>query len=1001
MAGEDAKLLDYLKRVTLELGAARQRLREVEDRLHEPIAIVGMSCAYPGGVESPDDLWRLVEAGGDAVSGFPADRGWDLDGLFDADPDREGACYTEEGGFLSGFAAFDAGLFGITPREALSIDPQQRLLLEHSWQAVERAGIDPRRLRGSRTGVFAGVMYNDYGSRLRPPPPGFEGYLGSGSAPSVASGRVSYSLGLRGPAITVDTACSSSLVALHLACAALRRDECSLALAGGVTVMATPGVFVEFARQRGLAPDGRCKSFSATADGAGWAEGVGLLLLERLSDARRAGRRVLAVIRGSAVNQDGASSGLTAPSGPAQERVILDALGDARLTPADVDAVEAHGTGTTLGDPIEARALQAVYGRDRDRPLWLGTLKSNIGHAQAAAGVGGVIKSVQALRHGVLPRTLHVVEPTPHVDWAGSPVELLREPVGWPRSDRPRRVGVSSFGISGTNAHLIVEEAAPEEATTSGADGVVALPVAGRTPKALREQATRLLAHLEANPDVPLADVAHTLATGRTAFEHRAVVLGDDRGQVLRGLEELAGGGSAPQVVRGAPDPGAKAPVAFLFSGQGSQRPGMGERLHRAFPAFAAAFDEVCAHLDPHLPAPLREAVADDRVDRTEFAQPAVFAVGVATHRLLERFGVTPDFVGGHSIGELVAAHVAGVFSLADACRLVAARGRLMQAAPAGGAMLAVQASEDEVLPLLTGRIDLAAVNGPSSVVVSGDADAVAAFGERWRERGRRTRRLVVSHAFHSSHMDPVLDAFRRVAEDVTYHQPELPVVAGDVTSPDHWVRHVRQPVRFAAAVDRLRERGVRTFVEVGADSVLAPMVAECLGGTSAEVVATARRDRPDVLAALTALARLHVRGGAVDWSAASAGRTVELPTYAFQRRVYWLDAVAPARPAKPERPERPEEPAAGLADVPEADRRAALLALLLDLAAEVMGLESAAEVPTGTPLPELGFTSLMAVDLRNKAARAVGVDLPAALVYDHPTFDAMASYLDSLVTAR
>jgi polyketide synthase 8 len=1037
MAGDEAKLLDYLKRMTIELRDAQQRIRDLEESRHEPIAIVGMSCHYPGGVRTPEDLWSLLSRGDDVVSGFPTDRGWDLEGLYDPDPDTVGTCYAREGGFLYDAGSFDAGLFGITPREALSIDPQQRLLLERSWEAVERAGADPRSLRGSDTGVFVGVMYNDYGSRLTPVPDGFEGYVGNGSAASIASGRIAYTFGFEGPAITVDTACSSSLVSIHLACQSLRWGECSFALAGGVTVMATPGVFIEFARQRGLSPDGRCKSFGADANGAGWAEGVGVVALERLSDAIRNKRTVLALIRGSAVNQDGASNGLTAPNGPAQERVILNALADARLTTTDLDVVEAHGTGTTLGDPIEARAIQAVYGigRDADNPLWLGSLKSNIGHSQAAAGVGGVIKMVLAMKHGLLPKTLHVDEPTPHVDWSSGTVSLLQEPVEWPAADTPRRAGVSSFGISGTNAHLILEEPPTRDdfhqADVDSEPRTVALAISARTPKALREQGERLATHLESHPELAISDVAHALATGRTLFEHRAVVIGDEHAIVLTGLRKLAAGSGAAQLVRGGPDAAAKAPIAVLFSGQGSQHPDMGRRLYREFPVFAEAFDKVCALLDAHLDTPLREVMfadgQDDRINQTVYAQTAIFAVEVALYRLLERFGVRPDYVGGHSVGEYAAAFVAGVWSLEDAAALIAARGKLMQALPAGGAMLAVQASEEEILPSLAGRkaeLAIAAINGPSSVVVSGDAAAVHEIEAWWRERGRRTKQLRVSHAFHSPRMDPMLDEFRAVAKGLSYNTPTLPVVSnltGELASdagidtPEYWVRHVRQPVRFAAGVRWLADQGVGTYLEVGPDSVLAPVTVECLADRAparkAEVIPVCRRDQSESVSLLTALARLQVRGGTVDFSAVSDGHEVspvDLPTYAFQRKDYWLDAVAPMVTVRKPSPAAEAESATAeddeitlavrLAGMSGEDRLPVLLTTLRELAAEVMGLDAGDQVRADIPLLELGFTSLMAVDLRNRTTEATGVDLPAALVYDYPTFEAIAGYVNSLI---
>ncbi|MCP2167840.1 type I polyketide synthase [Goodfellowiella coeruleoviolacea] len=819
----------------------------------EPIAIIGMACHLPGGVRSPEELWELVVHGREAITGLPTDRGWDLRGVT-----------VEGGGFLTGAADFDAGFFGISPAEAVRTDPQQRLLLEVAWEALERAGIDPHSLKGSRTGVFTGVMYHDY--------------PGATTAGSAVPGRIAYQLGLQGPTMTVDTACSSSLVALHLASQSLRLGESRLALAGGVTVLSTPDSLVRFGELGVLSPDGRCRSYAAGAAGAGWAEGAGLLVLERLSDAQRNGHPVLAVVRGSAVNSDGASNGMTAPNGPAQQRVIRQALAAAGLDASEVDAVEGHGTGTELGDPIEVQALQAVYGQER--PVWLGSVKSNLGHTQAAAGVAGVIKMVLALRHGTLPPSVHADTPSAHVDWAAGGVRLLAHARPWP-AGRRRRAAVSSFGMSGINAHAIIEQAPAAARPAAGvAPSVVPWVFSAHSAAALRAQAARLVSTV----DSP-ADVGFSLATTRARLPHRAVVLGADRDELLARLREF-------DVIEGDTLDGGR--TAFLFSGQGSQRAGMGRGLYAAYPVFARAFDAVCAHFA----APVREitfAADSTRLDATEHTQPALFALEVALFRLLESWGLRPDVLIGHSIGELAAAHVAGILSLADACLLVQRRGQLMAALP-GGSMIAVRAAAADVAP----GVDLAAVNGPSSVVLSGEDATIRAVGERLSARGHQVTALRVSHAFHSAAMDPMLAEFREVTESLTYAEPRIPVVSGltgriatgaELRSPEYWVRHVRETVRFGDGLDTLRGHGVTRYLELGPDGALAAMV------TGQTVVSALRRDRDEVRSLLAAVAALHVRGAAVDWAelfAGSGARRVPLPTYAFQRERYWAGPATP-----------------------------------------------------------------------------------------------------------
>ncbi|MFC4907529.1 type I polyketide synthase [Actinomadura gamaensis] len=868
----------------------------------DPVAIVGMACRFPGGVESPEELWKLVRDGVDAIGEFPGNRSWDLGGLFDEDAARSGRSYTRSGGFLHDADLFDAGFFGISPREALAMDPQQRLLLETAWQAFERAGIDAGSLRSSPTGVFVGATTQDYGPRMHEPSQDLDGQLLTGTTPSVMAGRVAFTFGLEGPAMTVDTACSSSLVAMHLASQSLRQGECSLALAGGVTVMATPGMFVEFSRQRGLSVDGRCKAFSAAADGTGWAEGVGLVVLERLSDARRNGHRVLAVVRGSAINQDGASNGLTAPNGPSQERVIGQALANAGLTTADIDAVEAHGTGTSLGDPIEANALLATYGRDRpeDSPVWLGTVKSNIGHTQAAAGVAGVIKMVMAMRHGVLPATLHVDEPSPHVDWSSGGVRLLTEPTDWPRNGHPRRAGVSSFGISGTNAHLVLE-AAPDLAASEPPGGPWV--VSAKSREALRAQAERLADHLTARPELAPGDVGWSLIRTRAAFEHRAVVLGGDRHRLLAGLAALADDRPTADVVTGVASAAGPGPV-LVFPGQGSQWAGMGAQLLDESPTFAARMAECERALGAHADWSLTEVVRGDgsELSRVDVVQPVLWAVMVSLAAVWAEHGVKPAAVIGHSQGEIAAACVAGALSIEDAARVVAVRSRVLRRLAGGGAMASLGVGVERAETLLTGGVTVAAVNGPASTVVSGPPEPVAAVVESAREQGLRARMIDVDYASHGPQVDRITGELTEALAGITANAASVPfysTVTGeriDTARLDagYWVTNLRRPVRFADAIGALLADGFRVFVESSPNPVLTVGIEECAERAEVRAVAlpTIRRDQGGSDQVLRALAGAFTAGADVDWTscfpADPAPAVVDLPTYAFQRERYW-----------------------------------------------------------------------------------------------------------------
>ncbi|WP_417466409.1 SDR family NAD(P)-dependent oxidoreductase [Kitasatospora misakiensis] len=911
MAHED-KLREHLRWAAAELGEARRRMAELEAADREPIAIVGMSCRYPGGVRTPEELWELAATGRDAVGAPPAERGWRIEDFYDPDGLRPGTSYVCEGGFLDQADRFDPGFFDISPREALAMDPQQRLLLETAWEAFERADIPPATVRGTRVGVFTGLMYHDYGTRLGSVDESVAGFLGAGTAGSVASGRIAYALGLEGPAVTVDTACSSSLVALHLAAQAVRRGDCTMALAGGVTVMATPDTFVEFSRQGGLARDGRCKSFAAAADGTAWGEGAGMLLVERLSDAQRNGHRVLAVLRGSSVNQDGASSSLSAPNGPSQQRVIRQALAEAALSPDLIDAVEAHGTGTKLGDPIEAQALLATYGQDRpaERPLLLGSLKSNIGHTQAAAGVGGVIKMVMAMRHGVLPPTLHVDEPTPHVDWSSGAVELLTEAREWPQTGRPRRSAVSSFGVSGTNAHVILEEApaaSPEGSAADSSFPVVPWALSARTPAALRAQAEQLRAAVEAHPEWEPAEVAASLVSGRSVFEQRAVVIGESRAELLNGLAALAEGGDAPGVVTGSGT--AERPV-FVFPGQGSQWIGMGAELLDTSEVFAASIARCQAALAPYVDWSLTDALRGTvDLGRVDVVQPTLFAVMVSLAEVWQSLGVQPAAVIGHSQGEIAAATVAGALTLQDGARIAALRSQAILAIAGKGGMASIPLSHEDVTQLLAPwreHLAIAAHNGPTSTVIAGDRDVLDQLLTHCEESEIRARRIDVDYASHTHHVEAIREHLAQQLAGITPREASVPLystVTGasiDTTTltTDYWYTNLRQPVRFTDAIRTALTDGHHAFIEASPHPVLTTAVQDTAETTDHPAVTTGtlRRNEGGLPRLLTSLAEVHTHGAPVDWTAllpTGPSHRIELPTYPFQRERFWLDAPA------------------------------------------------------------------------------------------------------------
>jgi acyl transferase domain-containing protein len=977
-----AKVADHLRAVAMgeeARGTASTATTSVDD---DPVAIVAMACRYPGDVRSPEDLWRLVAEGRDAISEFPADRGWNLEELLGSDPDRAGTSHTAHGGFLADVAEFDAGFFGISPREALAMDPQQRVLLEVAWETFERAAIDPLSLRDSNTGVLVGTMPPDYGPRLHQPADGLEGYLLTGSTTSVASGRLAYTFGTTGPAVSVDTACSSSLVAIHLATQALRNGECDLALAGGVAIMATPGMFLEFSRQRGLAPDGRCKAFAAAADGTAWGEGVGLVLLERLSDARENGHRILAVIRGSAINSDGASNGLTAPNGLAQERVIRQALAGAELSASDVDVVEAHGTGTTLGDPIEARAVLATYGqRSADRPLWLGSLKSNIGHTQAAAGVGGLIKMVMAMRYEQLPRTLHVDEPTDHVDWSAGTVSLLTEAVPWPSADRPRRAAVSSFGISGTNAHVILEEAPAEPPRPAP---YIPMPwlLSARNEAALREQARQLTTFVADDAELDLVGAGHSLARTRALFEHRAAIAAGSREELLDGLAGLADGRGGATVHTGtAADVGK---TVFVFPGQGSQWVGMAAELLDTSSTFRDHI-EACAHaLAPHTDWSLLEVLRERDpavLDRVDVVQPALFAMMVSLAALWRSLGVHPDAVVGHSQGEIAAAYVAGALSLADAAATVALRSKALLSIAGTGGMASVGLPADRVEARLAdwvGRVAIASVNGPSSTVVSGEPAALEELVAAYGEQGVHAKLIPVDYASHSPHVEPLEERLLTDLASVRFRDHETPfystVVAAPLATPTldagYWYRNLRSTVLFEHTIRALLRDGHGVFIECSPHPVLTPGI-EDTATSAAErapvVIGSLRRDGGDLDTFLGSAAQAYVRGVAIDWTRLGPPpRHVSLPTYPFQHKRYWLTTT-------------------GAGDPGEHGQHAVAHPLL---GASIEGATDGGLILTGRlsrdDLPELAVYSVT-VELALFAAGQVGCDTVRELIADAP----------------
>lgn len=984
--------------------------------INEPVAVIGVGCRFPGDIDGPERLWDFLTEKKCAITAYP-DRGFTNAGTF-----------AESGGFLKDVAGFDNRFFDIPPDEALRMDPQQRLLLEVSWEALEHAGIIPESLRLSRTGVFVGVSSTDY-VRLVSASAQQKSTIwdNTGGSSSIIANRISYFLDIQGPSIVIDTACSSSLVAVHLACRSLSTWDCDIALVGGTNVLISPEPWGGFREAGILSQTGCCHAFDKSADGMVRGEGCGVIVLQRLSDARLEGRRILAILTGSAVNQDGKSNGIMAPNPSAQIGVLENACKSARVDPLEIGYVEAHGTGTSLGDRIEAHALGMVFGRKRpgSGPLMIGSIKPNIGHLEGAAGIAGLIKAVLMVERGSLLPSGGFTEPNPAIPFTELGLRVVDELQEWPVvAGRPRRAGVSSFGFGGTNAHVIVEEAGSVGAdTVSGrADvggsggGVVAWVISGKTASALAAQAGRLGRYVRARPALDVVDVGYSLVSTRSVFDHRAVVVGQTRDELLAGLAGVVAGRPEAGVVCGVGKPAGK--TAFVFAGQGSQWLGMGSELYAAYPVFAEALDAVVDELDRHLRYPLRDVIwghDQDLLNTTEFAQPALFAVEVALYRLLMSWGVRPGLVLGHSVGELAAAHVAGALCLPDAAMLVAARGRLMQALPAGGAMFAVQAREDEVAPMLGHDVSIAAVNGPASVVISGAHDAVSAIADRLRGQGRRVHRLAVSHAFHSALMEPMIAEFTAVAAELSVGLPTIPVisnvtgqlVADDFASADYWARHIRAVVRFGDSVRSAHCAGASRFIEVGPGGGLTSLIEASLADAQIVSVPTLRKDRPEPVSVMTAAAQGFVSGMGLDWASVFSGyrpKRVELPTYAFQHQKFWL---APA-------PSVGDPTAAGqigasdggaellassgfaarLAGRSADEQLAAAIEVVCEHAAAVLGRDGAAGLDAGQAFADSGFNSLSAVELRNRLTAVTAVTLPATAIFDHPTPTELAQYL-------